>query len=511
MDKTVSESAPVPASQEPQPPEHRLHPWSWLFALLNQLRAMVLPVIALVVFGRGDSWIWWGLVGAVGIAVYAFVYSYGFRYRIGARELYVRSGIFSRTERHVPYARIQNIVQKRNLLHRLFGVTELRLESAGGSEPEAVMSVITLEAAAELERVLRHSGAESGPEDSPLDATTPAWLELGSADLIRLGLLNDRGWVAIGAMAAVFWQFADDGWNPGRQFYRFGSELFGSVSHAVANWSLGIVAGIALVIVLWLLIKLLSMLMTVLSFHGFRLSGNAERLSTEAGLLTRHVASARRDKIQRLIIGESLLARWMGRRWLSCEVAAGTQAEANAEQQAMRLRWLAPIATESQIHAIADRVVPGLDFAQLQWQPLHPQAWRRLFKLTAFWWLLFATVPSLLLFGSWAWIPAAGVIILAWCYARGWARFAAYACDDQFIAFRAGWLHRRWTVAPISKAQTVAISHTPFDRQRGMHTVSVDTAGARYSGIGLSIPYLAIDEAKALAERLRNALPQERP
>lgn len=508
---TVSDS-PVDRAETAGPMhERRLHPLSWLFALLGQLRSMVLPLIALVVFGRGDSWMWWGVVGAFVFALYAFVQSTRFRYLIGATELHVRSGIFSRTERHVPFARIQNIVQKRNLLHRLFDVTELRLESAGGSEPEAIMSVITLEAAAELERVLRHRPADGQSADALPDEVTPAWHEVGNGDLIRLGLLNDRGWVAIGAMAAVLWQFADDGRNPSREIYRTVAELFGTWSHAVASWSLTILAGLAVLMLLWLVVKLLSVLMAVRTFHGFRLSGDAERLSTEAGLLTRHVASARRDKIQRLIIGESLLARLLGRRWLSCEVAAGAQAEANGEQQSMRLRWLAPIATEAEIEVIAARVVPGLDLARLEWKPLHPLAWRRIFKLTAFWWLVLLSAPAIFLLGPWSALVAVLVILIAWRYARGWARFAAYACDENFIAFRAGWLHRRWTVAPIGKAQTLAISHTPFDRQRGMHTVSVDTAGARYTSIGLSVPYLPIDEAQALADRLRNAVQQEQP
>src|SRR5690349_7784278 len=100
---------------------HRLHPFSWLFVLLTQLRTVALPLIILLVFRRGDSWELWGAVGAAGLALHAFVYSHGFRYRLGEGELLVREGIFARTERHIPYARIQNIVQLRNPLHRLFG------------------------------------------------------------------------------------------------------------------------------------------------------------------------------------------------------------------------------------------------------------------------------------------------------------------------------------------------------------------------------------------------------
>ena len=504
----MTESEPLPATPGAMQDERRLHPLSWLFALLTQLRSMVLPAAALLLFGKGDAWIFAGLIGAAVFALYAFVYSYSFRYRIGPRELLVRSGIFSRTERHVPYERIQNIVQKRNVLHRLFDVTELRLESAGGSKPEAVMSVITLAAAAELERVLKRRGdvltdADPG-EDMPLSAAA-ARLEIGHVELLRLGLLNDRGWVAVSALVAFYWQFGNRNWDPMRELYRVATEMFGVWSHAFASWTARALSVLAIALLVVTAVKLLSIVMAVLSFYRFRLSGDDERLTTEAGLLTRHVASARRDKIQRLIIDEGWLARRIGRRRMSCEVAAGAQAKGEGNQPAMRLRWLAPIGNEAQIVEVANWVVPGLHVGQLQWRPLHPHAGRRKFKSMLWRWsLLF--IPAIAYVGVAALFTVPVAVLLCWLYARGWARFAAYACEDGFIAFRAGWLHRRWTFARIDKGQTLSLTHSPFDRRRDMQTLAMDTAGVSMGSFALSIPYLPTGEARDLAETLRSRL-----
>jgi putative membrane protein len=508
MDKTVSDSEPVVTAAQDRGAaiERRLHPLSWLFVLLTQLRTLVLPILAFVIFGKGDSWVFYGLIGAFVFALYALIYSLSFRYRIGERELLVRAGIFSRTERHVPYERIQNIVQKRNLLHQLFDVTELRLESAGGSEPEAVMNVITLKAAAELEAVLKQRSAGAQAANEPAADTVEPWHSLSSGDLVRLGLLNNRGWVAVGTLSAVIWQFGENySWNPMRGIYRNASDVFGVWSHAFAGYTAKALSLLAIVMLLLLLVKLLSIVMAFLSFHRFRLAGDDVRLSTEAGLLTRHVASARRDKIQRLIIGEGWLARRMGRRWLSCEVAAGAQMEANAENEALRLRWLAPVGTAAQIDMIIARVMPGVDFSRIEWKPLHPRAWRRMFNATVFWWSLFL-IPAVVIVSTWMLVPAAAIVLWSWLHARGWARFAAYARNDDYIAYRAGWFYRQWTLARIDKGQTVSISHSPFDRRRGMHTVSMDTAGARSSSFALSVPYLPAEEAKALAEALRQRI-----
>ncbi len=49
-----------------------------------------------------------------------------------------------------------------SLLHRLFGVAEVRLESAGGNKPEAQMRVLRLDDALALEALVRRRGTSPG-------------------------------------------------------------------------------------------------------------------------------------------------------------------------------------------------------------------------------------------------------------------------------------------------------------------------------------------------------------
>ena len=50
--------------------ERRLHPMSWLFVLLQQLKQFIVPLIALLVFGQGDRNELWPLIGVGVLAVY---------------------------------------------------------------------------------------------------------------------------------------------------------------------------------------------------------------------------------------------------------------------------------------------------------------------------------------------------------------------------------------------------------------------------------------------------------
>jgi putative membrane protein len=494
MDTTPSDAAPVALGG-------RLHPLSWLFVLLTQLRNVALPLVALLVFGSGQGWELWGAAGAGVLAVYSIVYSFGFRYLLGAREIVVREGIFFRTERHVPYERIQNVVQKRNLLHRAFGVCELVLESAGSGKPEAKMSVITLDEAARIERLLRGHGNAAAP--APDEAATPPLLALGTRELVRLGLTSNRGAVAIGAAFAVVWQFEPWEAAGSRVFFRYLRGAF-STWHDVFPGPVAMIASALLAIVLFVVVlKAISVVAAIVQFHGFELRREDERVATVGGLFTRHAASARRDKIQRLLFSEGWLARRFGVRALACDVAAGRSA--GNESESTRLKWLAPIATPAELERVVAEVAPGLGIDALEWRPLHPRAWRRMVKPPMVIWTLVSIGPTIVfgwgVLAIWALLMAYSVL-----EARGSAKFAGYALAGDVLAYRAGWLGRQWAVAKVGKGQVVKLSHSPFDRRAGMANVALDTAGASPMGFGLRVPYLAERDARALAARIRGLM-----
>ena len=494
--------------------ERRLHPFSWLFVLLTQLRQVIVPLLVLLVLGRGEWWELMALVGAAGLALYSLVYSFGFRYRLEADELIVREGILDRTERHIPYARVQNIVQKRNPLHRLFGVSELRLESAGGSKPEAVMSVIPLADALRIERILRARGPDAEAEDAAATpaadgapAPSPILLRLPLAELLRLGLVTNRGWVVIGAGFALAWQVAPEDRSVVRSAWRLVEPLLGRGADWVPGPLAWVVSAALFLLAAMLAVKGLSLLMAVVDFHGFALERRGERVRTEAGLLTRRVASARRDKIQRLLYADGWLMRRMGRQALSCEVAGGMVA-AN-EDAGARLRWLAPIAPPAEVARIADDVAPGLLPARMDWQPLHPRAWRRLFNASAFWWSVVA-LPLFIAFGPW--VLAGWALLVGWAFieSRAAARFGGWAFDGEVFAVRGGWLTRRWTLARLGRGQSVSLSSTPLDRRAGMASVSMDTAGVRPGSFRLRVDHLGMEQARTLHRALAERLDPER-
>jgi len=59
-----------------------------------------------------------------------FTYHF-FRYKLGEDSLHIVSGIISRSAVSIPYAAIQDVIINRSLFHRLFGLSQLSIETAG--------------------------------------------------------------------------------------------------------------------------------------------------------------------------------------------------------------------------------------------------------------------------------------------------------------------------------------------------------------------------------------------
>ncbi|MCB1561337.1 MAG: PH domain-containing protein [Xanthomonadales bacterium] len=480
------------------PLPHRLHPWSWLFAVIAQLQSVALPLVAVLLFGGGDRWQFWGLLAGVFIAIASVVQYFTYRYGVVGDELVIRAGILHRNRRHVPLQRIRNVSLKQNVLHRAFGVAEVRLESAGGRGAEATMRVLSVDAARGLEALIEGHVDEQrggGADERGVEARPPL-LTLNSGELFRLGLVSNRGMVVVGAATAAIWQLLPDdadGWiGDGAQ------ALFGRAMAAHVGWLGWLLAIAALLLTALLALRLLSIALAFVQYHGFALRLERNRLSVERGLLSRVRASAPPRRIQFWNRRESLLQRWLGRQSLHVETAVGMQEDGASSA----IDHLAPIAPPATIDALLARLLPARACDDMEWNPIHPRAWRRMVK-----WplalLVLVSAPLCWLFGAPGALPLLLVPWLLWS-ARRRAESSGWALNGQLVSWRSGWLDRQQSFAEVNKLQAVQLLQSPFDRRHHMATLRVDTAGAHplSSSLRIDMHYLPEADARKLYRRL---------
>lgn len=485
--------------------EHRLHPLSWLFVLIAQLKQFILPLLVLAFAGRGDRNDLWGLI-AMGVLVAASLAEYfTYRYALRADAIVIRSGWLHRSLREIPFARIHNVNLHQSLLHRLFGVAEVRLESAGGVKPEAQMRVLRMDQALALEALVRQRGP--APETPDDDARAPPLLTLSTGELVRLGLISNRGMLVVATAFGAFAQTGNDIF--GALVARWGKAITGrfhDFAGAHAHDSpLVIGLGVAtLALAALALVRLLSVLLAILQFHGFVLRDEDGRVRVERGLLARSRSSAKRRRIQAWSLHESVLHRFFKRRSLRVDTAAGQR----GGQEQHTLKDIAPLATPPACDALIQHFLPDAGWGALDWQPLHRGAWLRI-ALPGLLAIAAASAAACWRFGG------AGTCILLLMPLQLWrarriATACGWACNERIVAWRTGWLSKTWNFAELGKLQASRLTQSPLDRRLGMASLLLDTAGASPFGAPLHLRHLPLAAARDLSARLVAQLARRR-
>ena len=476
----------------------RLHPLSVLFGVASAAMRLLVPGLIVVLFrpgGQTDLLLMILFLPAVVAAVVKYA-TYG--YRLDADELVVREGIVTRNERHIPYGRIQNIDLVQNPLQRVLGVAEVRIETASGDKPEAVMRVLSLAAVDELRRrVFRTrepAAAPAGETAAVAQGEPPRVLVRTSLlDLVLVGLSSGRGLAVVAAVLGLLWQFdvvgdIDQRWIE-KQLRGVHFELPGPFVALV----FAAVAGVAAI----LLLSLLSILWAVVRYWGFTLVARGADLRIEYGLLTRVTATIPRHRIQLLSLARGPLARASGRVAVRVETAGQHEEEGRA---ADRL-WLAPLLPLSDLPALLGAVLPEVDLGAFEWRGLAPGATARITKKGL---VVAGIVTALAVAGLGRYALVLLPLLAAWVllHARLWVRHAGWALGAEACAWRSGWWTRRTSVVRFEKIQVLSLTRSPFDRRRGMASLHLDTAGAGRVGHGMDLHYLDDAGATAALEHL---------
>lgn len=478
-------------------PERRLHPMSWLFVLIQQLKQFILPILALFFFGRGDRNDLWGLVAICILGAVSIWQYYTYRFRIGIDSLEIRSGLLERSLRQIPFARIHNVGLHQTLLHRIFGVAEVRLESAGGIKPEAEMRVLKLEDALALEALVRRRSVAqpaAAATDDPAAANAGVLHTLPTAEVVRVGLISNRGLIVVGGAYVGMNQFGAE--MTSGLLESWGRALFGMVDSYGRGHEA--VAALALLLLFLLLMRAFSVLLALLQYSGFRLEEHGRRLTLERGLLTRIRTSTPRRRIQSWTLREGVLHRLLKRRTLEVGTAV---LDNGSHSQPRSLREIAPVATPERCDELIRHLAPQVQWPPQTWQRLHRLTFARLFVPQ----LLLATVlgaAALWNFGLLGltfvalWVPLVGYV--AWQHAL----HAGYAIDERMVAVRSGWWTREWRFAEIGKLQAIRYGQSPLERRLGMATLLLDTAGGHSMAEPLRLRFLPEADAHALQARL---------
>src|SRR5690606_12024182 len=155
------------------------------------------------------------------------------------------------------------------------------------------------------------------------------------------------------------------------------------------------------------------------------------------GLLTRVTSTIPLRRVQTLSVHEGPLQRWLSRAAIRVETAGG-QPRGGGEAAPER-EWVAPIVHASQGHRRRRQIMPELDLTALEWQPVHPNAFRRAVKVAL---AMALAASAAVAMASWWLSLAALAVTVPWAVlsASRHVRHLGWAATGDVVAFRSGWI-----------------------------------------------------------------------
>jgi putative membrane protein len=431
------------------------------------------------------------------LALVALVVAYGWlswrvaRFRIGDRTLEYRWGLLFKQHRQVRYDRIQSVDIGRPLLARIFGLAQVVVQSAGGSDSHVELAYLTHARALEVrDAVLSLVDAEEAGRDVATQGTAGEVVSPGAAGVPGgdHGPPHPTGAPAPGEVSGAYPPSWIETELRGRVAPTRGREVLRTMQLPLGRLVLSMVyhpttVFIALVVPATLIASVVGpisawpILLPVffgavvphvrrfLTDANFSVDIETDRLRITHGLTDQRSNTVPVARIQAVEISQGVL--WRSPDWWRMKVTIAGVVGENTESQTTAF----PVGTEAEVLDLASVMLPGMDRAALVdgmrgtgEEPGFTTSSRRSRVFQPFSW-----------------------------------RRNGYAVTGTALVLRRGWLARVVSLVPHARVQSMRIEQGPFDRARGIASVHTDLTAGPVSG---AVPHLDVPEAhRLLAEQ----------
>lgn len=485
----------------------RLSPRSMVVGPINQLKGLLVPIVAGLVLGGFNAWV----LGATGATVVALLVG-GLitwrttRYEVGEDRLEIRKGLIRRSQRTIPLERVRGVDVTSTLLHRVLGVAVVRIEAAAGSAAsteDGKLDAVAADEAERLRRVLLHRKAVLTGQETA--AAAP-----GGEDAVAPGSPAEEGRAPSAAEDDTVTHFAMP-----RAWYLYGAlslgylltpfavlaTLFGTVQQTageratdfLVDWVTTSDRGFLLVFslvfagVLVLMMPVFAVVSYALTHWGFSLKGRDGSLVAERGLFTRRSVTLERRRIRGYELLDNPLERTRG--------AVRLRAIVTGLGDAANRAVLLPIGPRAVVEHVVDQALDLFRGDLLR----HPRAalYRRLTRAVVPFVLAAAAFAALGL--EWLAVAAAVLAVLGIPLAVDRYRSLGHGYDGERVSVRSGSLSRGQ--ATVERSAVIGWTWTQTLFQRGPSLADLQVTVGAGAG-GYKVQDASLTESVGFAARV---------
>lgn len=458
--------------------QYRLHPVSILFNLIKTVReGIFLIVFGFITFDRFYFILLLAVFLLLGTLLSVLSW-YRFTYRLEAGELRIEYGVFIRKKRYISTNRIQSIDLTAGVIHRMFKLVKLQIETAGsGKGAEASLNAVKISDGEKLRKALKgkkvsHPDVEIEVQKESVNPSR----EITPRRLLLTGVTSGSAGIIMAFVAFAFSEL--------EQFIP--SHFYDWTFHWISELTIVIIIGLAIVVlfIFWLL----GIAGTMIKYGKFTITKIDDELFIARGLLEKKQLTIPLKRIQAVGIKESIIRQPFGFVTVFVEVAGGSL-DSGEDFSTV----LFPIMKKTEVDPFLQEFLPNYvqESARLTALP------KRAMKF----YLIRTCIPVLLLglaviyfFPQFSWLVIFALFV---AFLLGFMRYkdGGFSVEPERIVIRFRGFSKKTMFLHHKRIQAFEKKQNPFQKRELLATVKLSILGK--SGTGKHYRLKELEEAHA--------------
>ncbi len=429
------------------------------------------------------------IVVAASSLIFAIAYYFRFSFYVKDDELHIRKGVLKKTNLNIPFERIQTLNFEESIIHQIFSVVKIEVDTAGSSKNEFTFNAIQRPIAEALRNQIltRKSEIVELPEHDEVNALEGE-KEIVQSPLYKIFGLNFKDLFIIGltqnhlrTMVLIFFFLL---WAIG-ELEDAGLDLdFINMENAEAIVRSGIAFLIGLSVLSLILIIIGTSIRTIIKYFDFAMYRSKDGFKIQSGLFNRKEYAALDHKIQQIKWINNPLKRIFKIHHLQLKQASSIEV---SSKKSIKI----PGIQIEKIYDIIDfSLKSDVDLDRLKMHGIEQQYLiRNIMYFSIFPWLilsfgLYCWFESKLFFLILLIIPY--LLITYYVAYRKWR----FAFDSNVLYTHHGVFENKNNIIEIHKIQNVQITQSPYQWRRNLANLQIYTAAGE-----LRIPYIKMSKA----------------
>lgn len=427
---------------------------------------------------------------ALGFAAFNLIGSvltyFRFYFHLEEGAIIIDKGVLRRTKTNIPFERIQTINFQQNVLHQIFGVVSLEIDTAGAKKSELTIDALQKEDAQALRNFILQEKAQSTSASSTTEDEQPVEeehekiiLHLHIGDLFKVGVSQNH-LKSMGILFAFVFSTLNE----------ITEDIPELVSDQLSGYedvivSTGWVLFFASVIIVLLISFIYSLISTVLNNYDLRLFIGKSGLKLVKGLLNREEISVNKKKVQVIAWSDNPIRKLFNMFTLQIEQAS------SADASQLKSKIKVPGSYQSQVDSVIKTVFPSEYYRA---EVKHPVS--KLLKYRLF--VFLGLIPTIIGLASYYYIQWQALFfiiwgVFIWVSVDAYYRKRSFEVNDELLKNNRGTYGHIHELIQLYKVQSVQIKQSWYQRRKEIATVNLFTAAG-----SVRIPFIPLQQAHDL-------------